>query len=76
LIEDLLDVSRIISGKVRLDVQPVSLAAIIEAALDAVRPAAEARCILLQKVIDPQAGTISGDPDRLQQIVWICSQTR
>ncbi|HEX8638786.1 MAG TPA: ATP-binding protein, partial [Pyrinomonadaceae bacterium] len=60
----------IISGKVRLDVQPVSLAAIIEAALDAVRPAAEARSISLQKIIDPQAGPISGDPDRLQQIVW------
>jgi PAS domain S-box-containing protein len=70
LIEDLLDVSRIISGKVRLDVQPISLAAIIEAALDAVRPAAEARCIRLQKIIDPHVGSISGDPDRLQQIVW------
>lgn len=70
LIEDLLDVSRIISGKVRLDVQPVSLAAIIEAALDAVRPAAEARGIRIEKILDSEAGPISGDPDRLQQIVW------
>jgi PAS domain S-box-containing protein len=70
LIEDLLDVSRIISGKVRLDIQPVNLASIIEAALDAVRPAAEARGVSLLKKLDSETGLISGDPDRLQQIVW------
>jgi PAS domain S-box-containing protein len=70
LIEDLLDVSRIISGKLRLDVRSVELPLVIEAAVDAVRPAAEAKEIRLQKVLDPQAGPVSGDPDRLQQVVW------
>ena len=70
LIADLLDVSRIISGKLRLDVRTIELPAIIEAALDAVRPAAEAKGVRLQSLIDPLAGPISGDADRLQQIIW------
>jgi len=70
LIEDLLDVSRIITGKLRLDVGPVEPAAVVEAALDAVRPAAEAKGIRLQPVLDPRAGPVSGDADRLQQVVW------
>lgn len=70
LIEDLLDVSRIISGKIRLNVQPVALAPVIEAALDTVKPAADARGIIVQSILDPNAGPISGDADRLQQIVW------
>ena len=70
LIDDLLDVSRIISGKMRLDVRPVDLKAVVEAALDAVRPAANAKDIRLQPVLDPSAGPITGDPDRLQQVVW------
>ncbi|HEY0049039.1 MAG TPA: ATP-binding protein [Pyrinomonadaceae bacterium] len=70
LIEDLLDVSRIISGKVRLDIQPVKLANVIEATLDSVRPAAEARDIALQTSLDEKIDAISGDPDRLQQIIW------
>jgi signal transduction histidine kinase/CheY-like chemotaxis protein/HAMP domain-containing protein len=70
LIEDLLDVSRIIAGKLRLDVKAVSPAAVIEAAVDALRPAAEAKAIRLQPVLDPRAGPVSGDPDRLQQVVW------
>lgn len=70
LIEDLLDMSRIISGKVRLDVQRVELAEVIEAALETVKPAAEARGVRLRKVLDPLAGPVSGDPNRLQQIVW------
>jgi CheY-like chemotaxis protein/anti-sigma regulatory factor (Ser/Thr protein kinase) len=70
LIEDLLDVSRIITGKLRLDVKSVVPATVIEAAVDALRPAAEARGIRLQAVLDPRAGPVSGDPDRLQQIVW------
>ena len=70
LIEDLLDVSRIITGKLRLDVKAVSPAAVIEAAVDALRPAAEAKAIRLQPVLDPRAGPVSGDPDRLQQVVW------
>lgn len=70
LINDLLDVSRIITGKLRLNVQPVALAPVIEAAIDSIRPAAEAKGIRLQSVLDPAAGPISGDPDRLQQIFW------
>lgn len=69
LIEDILDVSRIVSGKLRLDVQPLELASIIETAIESVRPAAEAKKIRLQRVID-SGGMISGDADRLQQIIW------
>jgi signal transduction histidine kinase/ActR/RegA family two-component response regulator len=70
LIEDLLDISRIITGKLRLSVRPVSPVAIIEAAIDTMRPAADARSIRLQVTLDSEVGTISGDPDRLQQVVW------
>jgi CheY-like chemotaxis protein len=70
LIEDLLDVSRIITGKLRLDVRPIELLPVIEAALDAVRPAADAKSIELQTQLDPLTGTVSGDPSRLQQVVW------
>ena len=70
LVADLLDVSRIISGKLRLDVRTVDLIFIINAALDSIRPAAEAKTIRLQAMLDPAAGPISGDADRLQQIVW------
>ena len=70
LIEDILDVSRIVMGKLRLDVHPVELAPVIEAAIDAVRPAADAKEIRLQSILDPRASPVSGDPSRLQQIVW------
>lgn len=70
LIDDILDVSRIITGKLRLDVRAVDLSSVIAAAIDAARPAAEAKNIRLQTLLDPQAGPISGDPDRIQQIVW------
>lgn len=70
LIEDLLDMSRIISGKVRLEVQPVNMATVVEAAIDSVRPAADAKSIRLRKVLDDHAAPISGDPNRLQQVVW------
>jgi PAS domain S-box-containing protein len=70
LVADLLDVSRIISGKLRLDVRTVDLIYIINAAIDSIRPAAEAKGIRLQTLLDPAAGPISGDADRLQQIVW------
>jgi PAS domain S-box-containing protein len=69
LIEDLLDVSRITSGKMRLDVRPVELVPVVEAALESIRPAAEAKGIRLQRVFDP-LGPVAGDPDRLQQVVW------
>jgi PAS domain S-box-containing protein len=70
LIEDLLDVSRIISGKFRLKAQPLEVALVIEAAIDSVRPTADARGIRLQVVLDPDAGPVSGDAGRLQQVVW------
>jgi PAS domain S-box-containing protein len=70
LVEDLLDVSRIITGKLRLDMKPVELKSVIDLAIEAIRPAAEAKGIHLQVVLDPMAGPISGDPDRLQQVVW------
>jgi PAS domain S-box-containing protein len=70
LIEDLLDVSRIITGRMRLDVQPVEVPVVIQAAVDAIRPAADAKEIHLQVLLDPRAGPVSGDASRLQQIVW------
>ncbi|MCA1630501.1 MAG: PAS domain S-box protein [Acidobacteria bacterium] len=70
LIDDILDVSRVIRGKLRLNVRSTDLVPVIEAAVDSVRPAAEAKGIRLQVILDQQAGLISGDPDRLQQIVW------
>jgi signal transduction histidine kinase len=70
LIEDLLDVSRIISGKLRLDVRQIELLPVIEAAIDTVHPAADAKQIRLQSTLDPNAGPVSGDPQRLQQAVW------
>jgi PAS domain S-box-containing protein len=70
LIEDLLDVSRIISGKLRLDVRPLELASVIEAAIETTRPAAEAKSIRVVTVLDPQASPVTGDADRLQQIIW------
>ena len=70
LINDLLDISRIIIGKIRLNVQMVELLPVIEAAIDTVRPAADAKNIRLQSVLDPAAGPVLGDSERLQQIVW------
>lgn len=70
LIEDLLDMSRITSGKLRLDVQPVMPVTFIEAALETVRPAADAKDIRLECMLDPAAGPVSGDPARLQQVAW------
>ena len=70
LVSDLLDVSRIISGKLRLDMRAVDLIYIVNAAIDSIRPAADAKGILLQPMLDPAAGPISGDADRLQQVVW------
>lgn len=70
IVEDVLDVSRIISGKMRLNVQPVNLPDVVRNAIDAVLPAADAKGIHIQSVLDPAAAPISGDPDRLQQVVW------
>ncbi len=70
LINDLLDISRIIQGQMRLNVRPVELVKVIEAAIEVVRPAADAKSIRLQSVLDPGAGPVSGDPERLQQVLW------
>jgi two-component system CheB/CheR fusion protein len=70
LIEDLLDTARIISGKLELEVQPADLIAVITAALDVVRPSAQAKGINVISDLDPLVGQITGDPDRLQQVVW------
>ncbi|MBW4417936.1 MAG: response regulator [Myxacorys californica WJT36-NPBG1] len=70
LVDDLLDVSRIIRGQLRLDLQPVSLPSIITAAIDAVRPSADAKSIQIQTLLDPDASLVSGDANRLQQVVW------
>jgi len=70
LVDDLLDMARVVSGRMRLVVQPVDLRDLIEDALEAVRPAAEAKGIRLQPVLEAPGLLVSGDPGRLQQIMW------
>lgn len=70
LIEDLLDVSRIITGKLRLDVHPVDLGQVVQAAVETVRPTAEVKGVRLQAVVDPRAGLVAGDGERLKQVIW------
>ena len=70
LISDILDVSRIISGKLRLEKKTVAAAAVVDAAIDTVRPTAEAKHVRLEAFLDPGSGTVWADPDRLQQVVW------
>jgi PAS domain S-box-containing protein len=70
LIEDLLDMSRITSGKVLLDMQTVAPSVFIDAAIETVRPAADAKNIRLEKHYDPAVAPIAGDPARLQQVIW------
>ncbi|HKI05565.1 MAG TPA: ATP-binding protein [Thermoanaerobaculia bacterium] len=70
IIDDLLDVSRIITGKLRLSAEPVDLLQVVEAVLDSVSPAAEAKDIRIERRLDPAAARAKGDPQRLQQIVW------
>jgi PAS domain S-box-containing protein len=70
MIEDLLDVSRIITGKLRLDFQSVELIPVVEAALDTVRPAATVKAIEIQCFFNTNTGVVAGDANRLQQIVW------
>ena len=70
LIDDILDVSRIVSGKLRLDLKPTQLHEIISTAVDSIRPLAAAKSIRLKMHLDRDAGPVSGDSDRLQQIVW------
>ncbi len=70
IIDDLLDMSRIISGKVRLDVQAIDLPTVLHESIETLRATAEAKGVRLQVVVDPFAGPISGDPSRLQQVFW------
>jgi PAS domain S-box-containing protein len=70
IVDDVLDVSRIISGKIRLDVQPVELPLLIHNAVATVKPAADAKRVRIETIVDPRVGPVSGDPDRLQQVVW------
>ncbi len=70
LIEDLFDVSRVITGNMRLEVRPLNVAMVIESALDTVRPAATTKGVQLELVVDPAAGAMMGDPARLQQVIW------
>jgi signal transduction histidine kinase/ActR/RegA family two-component response regulator len=70
IVEDLLDVSRAITGKLRLNVQPVMLYAVVRGAIDSARPAADAKSIVLDVEPAPDVRLVSGDPDRLQQVVW------
>lgn len=70
LVDDLLDVSRVASGKLRLNVQPVDLRKVVEDAVDGIRPAADAKGIRMQSVLASPGGPVSGDPDRLQQVLW------
>lgn len=70
LIDDLLDVSRIITGKLRMDVRPIDPNGFLEAAIDAVQPTAEAKGVRVQKIMDTGVVTVPGDPARLQQVIW------
>ena len=70
LIEDLLDVGRITEGKLRLDVKQVALCDVVEEALASIRPAADAKRIRVQTLLDRQSDQVNGDPARLQQVVW------
>jgi signal transduction histidine kinase len=70
LVSDVLDISRITTGKLRLDVGPLDLAKVIENAIETVAPAAAARGVTLQTVLDASAVPVAGDAHRLQQVVW------
>jgi PAS domain S-box-containing protein len=70
LVEDLLDMSRIVAGQMRLDVQALMPLGLVQAAVDMLRPAAESKGLRLETLLDPSAGPISGDSGRLQQVVW------
>jgi PAS domain S-box-containing protein len=69
LIEDLLDMSRVVAGKLLLEIQPVNLVSVIDAAVETVKPACEAKGLALRLSLDPRAASLSGDPARLQQVV-------
>ena len=70
LLGDILDVSRVVSGKLLLEMQRVELPAVIDGALESMRPTAEAKGIRIESIIDPQPAVVWGDPERLEQVVW------
>jgi PAS domain S-box-containing protein len=70
LVEDLLDMARVISGKLRLDIQTVSLARLADAAIEVIRHAADARRITIERHYEPDLPPVNGDEDRLQQVIW------
>jgi PAS domain S-box-containing protein len=70
MVEDVLDVSRIISGKIRLNIQPVDVPSVVRNAVNTIMPAADAKQIRIQTIVDPVAAPVAGDPDRLQQVAW------
>jgi len=74
IVEDVLDVSRIVSGKLRMNVQAVELSQIVHEAAETSQPAADAKGIRLDVIVDPRGTQVSGDPDRLRQVLWnVCS---
>jgi signal transduction histidine kinase/ActR/RegA family two-component response regulator len=70
LVEDILDVSRVITGKLRLNIEAVDMASVINAAIESVQLAADSKGIQLEIILDPSARHVSGDPNRLQQVIW------
>jgi PAS domain S-box-containing protein len=70
IVDDVLDISRIVSGKVRLDVQTVEPAVVLDNAVATIQPSADAKGVRVQALLDPRVGPISGDPARLQQVMW------
>lgn len=70
LIDELLDLNRLLMGKLRLDIQAVDLCGIVDAVVESFEPTAAAKQIRIRKILDPRAGSVRGDPVRLQQIVW------
>ncbi|HEY7290617.1 MAG TPA: ATP-binding protein [Vicinamibacterales bacterium] len=70
IVDDLLDVSRVVSGKLRLDVQPLAMADVVASAIEAIRPAADAKGILVTTDLSEDGSLISGDRGRLQQVLW------
>lgn len=70
LVEDLLDMNRIVTGKIRLEKQEIDMAAVVQTALDSVRPMASAKPVSVRHSVDPSARRVTGDPARLQQIIW------
>ena len=70
LVDDILDTARIITGRLKLDAQPVKIERVFQAAVDVIRPSAEAKRIALQAVIDDRSSIVFGDPNRVQQVIW------